>query len=78
MVTRFDKSSITRGPDYMLIYRLKLAIGPRVVERALQGDLRAIERLDAFAWRGRKKPAVVRLVAQLKGVAQHANKEPSF
>jgi hypothetical protein len=62
MVTRLEKSSKLRTPEYMLLYRLEQVLGPRVINRALAGDERALQRIEDFAWRGRKKPALVRWV----------------
>lgn len=62
MVTRLEKSSKLRTPEYMLLYRLEQVMGPRVISRALAGDERALQRIEDFAWRGRKKPALVRWV----------------
>jgi hypothetical protein len=67
MVTRIDKSSTTRGPSYMLVYRLRLALGAGVVDRALAGDAKAIDKLERFAWEPRKKPGLVRLITHLRG-----------
>lgn len=63
MVTRIDKSSKSRtGKDYMLLWRLSKVVGWNVIQRAVNGDERAINRIEAIAWKGKKKPALVRWV----------------
>jgi hypothetical protein len=59
MVTRLDKSSKSRDESYMLLYRLRSVFSERTIERAIQGDEKALERLENFAYRGRKRPALV-------------------
>lgn len=77
MVTRIDKSSITRTPEYMLQYRLRIALGDRLVDRALRHDLKALDRIEEFAWHPRKKPALVRWVNHLRKVAQNDSRTVS-
>lgn len=63
MVTRIDKSSKTRnGAEYLLLWRIAKDLGRRVVDRAIDNDLKALARIEKYAYAGRKKPAVVRWV----------------
>jgi hypothetical protein len=65
MVTRLDKSSKSRfGQEYMLLWRVSRELGWKVIDRALNGDESALARIEKFAWKGRKKPALVRWVAE--------------
>jgi hypothetical protein len=65
MVTRLDKSSKTRfGAEYMLLWRVSKSLGWSVINRAINGDEKALDRLERFAWKGKKRPALVQWVAK--------------
>lgn len=65
MVTRIDKSSKSRtGKDYMLLWRLSKVVGWKVIQRAVNGDERALDRIESYAWSEKKKPALVKWVAK--------------
>ena len=65
MVTRMDKSSKTRfGAEYMLLWRVAKDLGQGTVDRAINGDIKALARIENYAYQGRKKPAVVRWVTK--------------
>jgi len=67
MVTRIDKSSISRtGKEYMLLWRLSNIVGWKVIEKAVNGDEKALKKIEDYAWRDKKKPALVRWVEQQK------------
>jgi hypothetical protein len=72
MVTRFEKSSKLRnGQEYLLLWRVAKVVGQRTVDRALEGNVVALDKIEDFAWKGRKKPALVKWVAkQRKQVAK--------
>ncbi len=71
MVTRIDKSSKTRfGAEYILLWRVAKEVGQAVVDRAINNDLKALARIEKYAYEGRKKPAVIRWVnSKLKEIA---------
>jgi len=48
----------------MLLWRLSKVVGWNVIQRAINGDERAINRIEALAWKGKKKPALVKWVDQ--------------
>lgn len=72
MVTRREKSSLLRNnTEYLLLWRTARAVGQRTVDRALEGNVVALDKIEDFAWKGRKKPALVKWVAkQRKQVAK--------
>jgi len=76
MVTRFEKSSKLRnGQEYMLLWRVAKDLGQRTVDLALAGNVRALARIERYAFDGKKKPAVARWVnKQLKRIASEAKK----
>ena len=61
---RIEKG-IARGADYFMLRRVAIALGkngPKVVDAALNGDEKALDRIEDYAFRNVKKPAVVRWV----------------
>jgi len=65
MVTRINRSSKSRtGKDYMLLWRLSKVVGWNVIQRAINGDERALNRIESYAWRDKKKPALVKWLDQ--------------
>lgn len=67
MVTRIDKSSKTRcGREYLLLWRIARDLGQRIVDGAINGNAKAIERIETYAYQGRKRPAVVRWLKKAK------------
>lgn len=48
----------------MLLWRLEQVFGKALVERAVQGETKALDKVEKFAWQGRKRPALVRWVEQ--------------
>lgn len=76
MVTRYDKSSKTRvSADYMLLYRMSKKLGKNTVEKALNGNIQALAKVERYAWEGKKKPAVVawvnaRIEARMQSVEE--------
>lgn len=71
MVTRIDKSSKTRnGQEYLLLWRLAQEIGWPIVNLAIEGDEAALKVVEEFAWKGRKRPALVRWVEEQRKSAR--------
>lgn len=65
---RIEKSSKARrasgkvNADYMLLYRLARAFGKNgksVIAKAVQGDEKALDRIEKYAYEPKKRPAVV-------------------
>jgi hypothetical protein len=59
---RVDKSSKSRTAEYMLLWRLEQVFGKALVDRAVQGNAKALDKIEKFAWAGRKHPALVKWV----------------
>lgn len=59
---RREKSSKSRSSEYMLLWRLEQVFGKALVERAVQGNAKALDKIEKFAWAGRKHPALVKWV----------------
>ena len=57
----------------MLLYRLRAEVGDRLVDRALAGDARALDRLERLAWSPRKRPGLIKLVERLRGEYDQTN-----
>ena len=48
----------------MLLWRLSKVVGWNVIQRAINGDERALNRIESYAWRDKKKPALVKWLDQ--------------
>jgi hypothetical protein len=48
----------------MLLWRVSKSLGWSVINRAINGDEKALDRLERFAWKGKKRPALVQWVAK--------------
>lgn len=46
----------------MLLWRLSKVVGWKVIQRAVNGDERALDRIESYAWSEKKKPALVKWV----------------
>lgn len=70
MVTRINKSSKSRkGTEYLLLWRTSQELGSqgwKVIERAINGDVKAIERIEKLAYVPRRRPALVAWIKRLK------------
>lgn len=55
----------------MLLYRLEKALGKKTVAKAINNDVRALERIEKFAHEPRRKPALAKWVNErLAGLAK--------
>jgi hypothetical protein len=71
MVTRIEKSSKLRNnTEYLLLWRLAKAVGQKTVDSALRGNTTAIDKIERFAWKGKKKPALVKWVEKQREQAK--------
>jgi hypothetical protein len=81
---RIEKSSKARkasskvNADYMLLYRTGKALGEKVVADALNGNEKALAKIEKYAYEPKKRPAVVAWLkshrARLKREAMKAAK----
>ena len=58
---RIEKGN-ERGPEYFLLRRVAIALGKngkKVVDAAIQGDEKALAKIDTYAYEPKKRPAVV-------------------
>ena len=71
MVTRIEKSSKNRNEkNYKLLWRVAKHLGWSIVNLAVEGDEHALRVVDNFAWKGRKRPALVRWVEEQRKSAR--------